>query len=665
MDKLVSVVIPVYNVEEYLKECVDSVLCQTYRNLQILLVDDGATDNSGAICDDYAKKDDRVQVIHKPNGGLSDARNAGFAQAKGEYVYFLDSDDWILPFTIEALVQTAEKEQSDMVFFDADVFGLVTLPRDYYHRKGMYSSRQTGKEAFEKLMINGEYRSVVYLLFFRKTFLQEANLSFLKGALHEDELYTFQAFMLCEKVTHLPYKLYRRRVREGSIITQGVTSRHFAGLVMILQQMCIFADANHLTAVGARENIGRIAGAAADRYRRLSFAEKKKCRAERKLFLKLCKENKFFGQWVSLIRVCFGVDFLFKVMGRLRVKKLLRWILSVRKRKKTVNFPYEKQEKPTVWVIGTPAHGNLGDHAIAIAEMKLLREQLPDYRICDVLMPQYHANKERLREVVGPEDVLVICGGGWLGTLWLHNEIVAREVIQAYTQNKIIIFPQTVFYEETEEGKRELEIAKSIYPKHQKLYFCLRDKQSYDFVLEQGLISDPDRCFYLPDTALTLSFPEKPQKKDTVLFCFRQDREQSMTEAQRWDIRQKVLEMGKKPQDTTTVYLQDISVEARESAVEGKLREYAEASLVITDRLHSMIFAAITGTPCIAFDNKSKKVAGVFAWMQELKYIKVVQTGEEAKKLLSELLAEKECYHTPNSFVQPFAQMLAKVMGDE
>lgn len=107
--KTVSVIIPVYNVEQYLARCIDSILCQTYPNLQILLVDDGSPDGSGAICDDYAARDSRIQVIHKPNGGLSSARNAGIEAATGDYLSFIDSDDWIHPDTYRHLLELMEK----------------------------------------------------------------------------------------------------------------------------------------------------------------------------------------------------------------------------------------------------------------------------------------------------------------------------------------------------------------------------------------------------------------------------------------------------------------------------------------------------------------------------------------------------------------------------
>ena len=112
--KLLSVIIPVYNVEQYLERCVLSVVYQTYRNLEILLIDDGSKDNSGEICDQLARSYNRIRVLHKENGGLSDARNAGLSLAKGEYITFLDSDDYIHPETYSILISQMEENEADI-----------------------------------------------------------------------------------------------------------------------------------------------------------------------------------------------------------------------------------------------------------------------------------------------------------------------------------------------------------------------------------------------------------------------------------------------------------------------------------------------------------------------------------------------------------------------
>jgi glycosyltransferase involved in cell wall biosynthesis len=116
MEPLISVIVPVYNVEPYLRKCVDSILNQTYRNLEVILVDDGSPDNCGAICDEYAARDTRIKVIHKTNGGLSDARNAGLDIMAGDYVAFVDSDDWIEPSMYKRLLALLLRYDADLAF---------------------------------------------------------------------------------------------------------------------------------------------------------------------------------------------------------------------------------------------------------------------------------------------------------------------------------------------------------------------------------------------------------------------------------------------------------------------------------------------------------------------------------------------------------------------
>ncbi len=114
MKPLISIIIPVYNVEQYLHRCVDSVLNQTYKNLEIILVNDGSPDNCPFICDEYAKKDKRIIVVHKENGGLSSARNAGLEIVQGEYISFIDSDDWIHENYIEILYKNLHEKKADI-----------------------------------------------------------------------------------------------------------------------------------------------------------------------------------------------------------------------------------------------------------------------------------------------------------------------------------------------------------------------------------------------------------------------------------------------------------------------------------------------------------------------------------------------------------------------
>lgn len=211
--KLVSVIIPVYNVERYLKKCIDSILNQTYKNLEIILVDDGSTDCSSKICDEYAKNDTRILVIHKVNGGQSEARNIGISESKGEYIFFVDSDDYIEYNAIETMLEIAENKNVDMVI--ADIYSVNEKGEILNEGKGQYTfqneslfSAEEAAQAFAELdwgPWNKLYKRSVH-----------KNIYFPKGKIHEDEAIMFQLFERCDKIVYTNARLYNYLQREGS-----------------------------------------------------------------------------------------------------------------------------------------------------------------------------------------------------------------------------------------------------------------------------------------------------------------------------------------------------------------------------------------------------------------------------------------------------------------
>ena len=156
MNEKITVIIPVYNVEKYLRKCLNSVLTQTYTNLEVILVDDGSPDNCPAICDEYAAQDERVRVIHQMNAGVSAARNAGLDAATGDYVGFVDSDDWIEPDMYETLCRLATESNADMAYVDY-VVDRVNVPseREYSEKTVLLSKEETLRAIFAGVTLNG------------------------------------------------------------------------------------------------------------------------------------------------------------------------------------------------------------------------------------------------------------------------------------------------------------------------------------------------------------------------------------------------------------------------------------------------------------------------------------------------------------------------------
>ena len=228
MSALISVIVPVYNAEPYLDTCLDSLLEQTCRDTEIILVDDGSTDNSGRMCDLFAKKDARIRVLHKENGGASSARNAGLCAATGDYVYFLDSDDRIVPELLEKLLADAEEHQSELVFFDAWAVDEDTgaVSEKNYSHKEIYQT-DTGANLMKKMVANGDFHMGVWQLFYRRSFLDREKLTFVEGIIYEDFLFVCQAYCLAQKVSYVPEFLYYRLYHAGSVMTAKKTLKNY------------------------------------------------------------------------------------------------------------------------------------------------------------------------------------------------------------------------------------------------------------------------------------------------------------------------------------------------------------------------------------------------------------------------------------------------------
>ena len=226
MSPKVSVVIPVYRVEEYLPACLDSVLASTLEDVEVICVDDASPDGCPAIMDDYAAREPRVSAIHlAQNGGQGIARNVGFEQAKGEYVYFLDSDDMIAPEALQALYERAIADDLDGIFFDSKaVFEsdeLAARNASYLGmRQGSYPQGvMTGAELLDLFCQQREWTCYVQRQLWRRSFLAEHDIRYPVWSSHEDEAFAFEAILSAGRVVYVREPYFIRRYREGSVMT--------------------------------------------------------------------------------------------------------------------------------------------------------------------------------------------------------------------------------------------------------------------------------------------------------------------------------------------------------------------------------------------------------------------------------------------------------------
>lgn len=247
----VSVIVPVYNVERFLEECVDSVLGQSYENIELILVDDGSTDSSGAICDIYSGRDIRVRVIHKSNGGLSDARNAALDVAEGEWVMFVDSDDAITENAIELLLEAAVESESDIAmgsFVSAEsTIGLKNAPASRFRT-------MSGKEACEKVLYQSDEKWGLIVSAWGKLFAKRIidRFRFTHGILYEDLDLLPRVLASVGRIACLPTVVYFYRMNSGSIL--GRFNRRRFDVLDVCDRLveCFADDAGLLRAAADR-----------------------------------------------------------------------------------------------------------------------------------------------------------------------------------------------------------------------------------------------------------------------------------------------------------------------------------------------------------------------------------------------------------------------------
>ena len=214
MTEQISIILPVFNVEGYLRECIDSILCQTYTNFELIIIDDGSSDHSGQICDEYGKIDSRITVIHQHNQGLSAARNRGIAEAKGEYIAFVDSDDMIYPHTYEKAIKAALENEADIVCFDimrvdnaGENIGAIECP---------HKNELLDMENALCALCGARIRDYAWNKLYKRELF--ADVGYPVGKLMEDVYTTYKVFLKAQKIYCLDEILYAYRQRVGSIL---------------------------------------------------------------------------------------------------------------------------------------------------------------------------------------------------------------------------------------------------------------------------------------------------------------------------------------------------------------------------------------------------------------------------------------------------------------
>jgi len=688
---LISIIIPIYKVEDYIRRCIDSIVSQTYKNLEIILVDDGSPDNCGNICEEYSLKDKRIKVIHKKNGGLSSARNFGLDIASGEYIGFVDSDDWIENDMYESLYNAIIFHKADISVCGRYIASGNKITTISDSEKAEVFTRC---EALSELVLD-EYsgmKNFAWDKLYKKELFD--NVRYPEGKCYEDIFTTYKLFSLTNKIVDIKSPKYYYLMREDSICGSNTPSKRFdyfeanmeclefiKNLEPKLADICdkqmfnrLEFCLNDILLLDFEKNdytseINDILAKLQEKY--LSLKNSKQMGLKQKAYLLfICKFPKLYTYIYPKHKVRkTKLKHLVSSMIPSKIMQKYAYHKEYERGYKETNQMYKiDEDRNHIFLIGTPNHGNLGDQAIAYAENKILEDCFKGHTIIEINTVDLLRHLKSLKENVKKDDIFVLHGGGNLGDEYFWEEEGRRNIISQFKDNKIILFPQSIYFKDTENGKKEFGKSKVIYNQHKDFTIIAREATSYNIMKKafpnNNVVITPDIVMYLDKTYPIL-------QRRGALLSLRKDREGVLTSEQKDEILNAAQMNFDKIIITDTVaehidsknqvleYM--INVNQREKELNKKWDQFKKVQVVITDRLHGMVFCAITSTPCIVIANYNHKVKDTYAWLKNLNYIKFVNNIDEIPTLMQEL-KNIEIKTYDNSFAMKNYEKIIDVM---
>lgn len=333
-----------------------------------------------------------------------------------------------------------------------------------------------------------------------------------------------------------------------------------------------------------------------------------------------------------------------------------------------INFRNINKNDKKVWLTLSPDYANIGDIAISLVQKQILQEAYPNRKIIEIPMLDYFKYKDIMKELMSNDDIITIIGGGNMGNIYIEGEIRRRNIISSFPNNNIISFPQSIDFENSIIGQKEFQKSIDIYSKHKKLTILSREQKSYDIMKSNF----KNRIKLVPDTVIYLAGKmnlDEIYERDKILLCFRNDKEKITNSNITYSTIDLLTNHDYKDIELIDTYLGNIhfNLENKHLLFQKIIKKFMSAELVITDRLHGMVLALITKTPCIAFDNSNKKISSTYnTWLKEIPYIKLLDNFEEIEilnsiKKFSELKQNHFEIDLSNNFITLFEELKTNV----
>lgn len=309
-----------------------------------------------------------------------------------------------------------------------------------------------------------------------------------------------------------------------------------------------------------------------------------------------------------------------------------------------------------------PDYRNVGDLLIAYAEKQIIMEADSKTKLIEIPSRISRNFLSFYRHLVKGHTIY-ITGGGYLGTPWFCYEENVRRIIQAFPENPIMIFPQTIYFENTDWGNKQKQLTKEVFDAHGHITLCMREK--YSFQIAEELFNNV-KVLLIPDMVTFLNVKVKSETRQGAVICMRSDSERYISDAEQ----KMVIEELSHYFSTEEIEFKDtvqpgkIKSKERENLIQFFFSYFSSHRIVITDRLHGMVLAAITGTPCIAFDNINYKIRGVYEWIKNNRYIHYLESTDDFKNTLKQCMDTEKLCQYENSDLQIYREQLVREIQD-
>ena len=654
----ITVIIPIYKVEKYLDRCMKTVLAQTYSNLEIILVDDGSPDTCPKLCDEYAVKDARVKVIHKENGGLSDARNVAIDIAQGKYIGFVDSDDYIQNDMFEKMYYAAKEYNADIVICGHYVERKNTLSIEEkpYDEVVVYDSI----EAQTELIKDTNMKSYAWDKLYKAELFD--GVRYPKGRNYEDIATTYLLFENSNRICRIPELLYYYQIREDSISYNNSIEKWFENCKAIVEscyerynyyvnktkQNKIYGELEKLALAELIPNIYECirVGYSIGKKEQLQYYKNILVDNKNTILIDnfISSRNKKLVKFYSsndFVHFCIGI---FRRMRKLFSKPVthVKWYIRQLKasfyviKNGNTDYALAQGKKYRILYFELPCFDNLGDHAIAYTTTAFLENYVkkhPDYQLFVIHGWDMPKVIHLFKRDAHPKDIVICQGGGNMGSMYDFAETMRQKVLKTFASSRIIIMPQTVYFSKDEDGQKKKTKYCKVYNSCNNLTIFARDHQSYIMMKELFTVDIQE----MTDIVASYDASEfASENRKGILLCLRSDAESAFKTEDKKLLYSLCRNVAENVHVTDTCTKEEIAEENREMELHSKWSIFGKARLVVTDRLHGMIFSLITKTPCVVLGNNHHKVRETYNTLAKCDYLYYCSDISDAGKIISE-----------------------------